>query len=188
QDIDAFIANRRIPADKINATLKDQVRRFLTGQYIAAQIDNWLELESKKYKISILLAEPEEPRFSAYIDESPARGGKNAAVTIVEYSDFECPYCTRASTTLRALEKQYGDNIKLVYKHLPLVSLHANAQNLALAGVCAQAQGEGYFWQLHDKIFENNRGLTLGRVKDYVKDFGLDMQAFNQCLDSTETA
>lgn len=80
------------------------------------------------------------------------RGNQSAAVTIVEYSDFQCPYCSRALPTVNQLLTEYGDKVKLVYKHFPLEQIHPNARLAAVAAECAKDQGK--FWEMHDKLFE----------------------------------
>ena len=81
-----------------------------------------------------------------------ATGAKNAKVTIVEFSDFECPFCIRAYPTVRQVLKEYKDDVKLYYKQFPLVQIHPNALKAAEASLCAADQGK--FWEFHDKIFE----------------------------------
>ena len=95
---------------------------------VGEQIDQWLEAQIKKHKVTINLHEPLEPRFEVDISDAAVRGGKNAKVTIVEFSDFECPYCQKANDTLYMLDSIYGDKIKIVYKHFPLSSIHPQAQ------------------------------------------------------------
>lgn len=82
---------------------------------------------------------------------APSKGAKDAKVTIIEYSDFECPFCQRAFTTVEEVLKAYPNDVKLVYKHLPLTSIHPNAQPAAEASLCALDQGK--FWEMHDKMF-----------------------------------
>lgn len=85
------------------------------------------------------------------VGNAPMKGPKNAKVTIIEYSDFECPFCQRAFTTIEEVLKAYPKDVKLVYKQLPLTSIHPNAQRAAEASLCAMAQGK--FWEMHDKMF-----------------------------------
>ncbi len=184
QEVDAFIQSRNIPKSKINTNLKEQVRRFLLQSEIAGQIDQWVEQQEKKYKIVVNLKEPLEPRFEVNIKHSAYRGNVNAPVTIVEFSDFECPYCSRANETLYQLQDIYGDKIKIVYKHFPLSSIHPMAQKAAEATICAQEQGMEKFWELHNVLFENFRSLTVGQIKDFAKNIGLEPAAFNSCLTS----
>jgi len=116
------------------------------------------------------------------------RGSANAPVTIVEYSDFQCPFCGRFfKQTLPQLEQQYLDTgkAKLLYKDFPL-GFHQHAQKAAEAGKCALAQGK--FWPLHDKIFENQQALSVENLKKWADQLGLDMKEFNDCLDSGRMA
>ena len=86
------------------------------------------------------------------VGNAPTKGPKNAKVTIIEYSDFECPFCQRAFTTVEEVMKAYPKDVKLVYKQLPLTSIHPNAQKAAEASLCALDQGK--FWEMHDKMFQ----------------------------------
>ena len=86
------------------------------------------------------------------VGNSPAMGPKDAKVTIVEFSDFECPFCSRAFGTVNQIKEAYPNDVKIVYKHLPLSNIHPNAQKAAEASICAGDQGK--FWEMHDKMFE----------------------------------
>ena len=122
-------------------------------------------------------------------DMTGADNGQNTTaqgtVIIEEFSDFECPYCARAQPTLDALKQKYGDQIEIVYKHLPL-SFHPNAQKAAEASECARDQGQ--FWPYHDILFANQDALTLSDLKQYAADLSLDTEQFNTCLDTGEKA
>ena len=87
------------------------------------------------------------------VGNSPSIGSKDAKVTIVEFSDFECPYCARAYTTVKQIQEAYPNDVKIVYKNLPLTNIHQYAQKAAEASVCASDQGK--FWEMHDKMFES---------------------------------
>ena len=114
------------------------------------------------------------------------RGDFNAPITLVEFSDFECPFCERHYPTLNKILSDYKGKVRLVYKHFPL-GFHPNAQKAAEASECADEQGK--FWEYHDKIFENqSSGLSLDKFKQWAKDLGLDTQRFNACLDSGKYA
>jgi protein-disulfide isomerase len=120
------------------------------------------------------------------------KGDPNAKVTIVEYSDFQCPFCGRwARDTLPQILQTYGDKVKIVFKHLPL-PFHQFAQKAAEAAECAgKIGGAKAFWAMHDKLFQV--GLPQGRLdvaslKQFAKEIGLDEKRFSQCLDTGETA
>ncbi|MBI4044603.1 MAG: DsbA family protein [Candidatus Diapherotrites archaeon] len=116
----------------------------------------------------------------------PFKGPVDAKVTIVEFSDFQCPACGEAYKTLKALFPEYSDRIKFVYKDFPLTQIHPYAQKAAEAGQCALEQGK--FWEMHDKMFENQTGLSVSNLKNYAAEIGLEAESFNSCLDSAKMA
>jgi protein-disulfide isomerase len=116
-------------------------------------------------------------------DDDPAIGPANAPVTIIEFSDFQCPYCARfQSQTLPQILSNYGDRVRFVYRDFPLVSLHANALKAAEASECADDQGA--YWKYHDLLFQNQSALDDASLKNYAASLALDTAAFDQCLDS----
>jgi protein-disulfide isomerase len=117
--------------------------------------------------------------------QDPFFGPENAQVTIIEYSDFQCPFCARAVPVLDQIKSVYGDSVKFVFKDFPL-SFHQFAQKAAEAGQCANDQGK--FWELHDMMFANQGSIDVGSIKGYASSLGLDTEAFNACLDSGKYA
>ncbi len=108
-------------------------------------------------------------------------GPQNAKVTIVEFSDFQCPYCTRAATATKKLKEKYGDKIRIIFRQFPL-SFHKQAHLAAQASLAAKDQGK--FWEMHDIMFENQRALQRAELDKYAKKIGLDMGKFKAALDS----
>ena len=109
------------------------------------------------------------------------KGNPQAKVTIVEFSDFQCPFCADVEPTLNKILNTYRDQVKLVYKNYPLPS-HQNAQGAALAALCAKEQGK--FWEYHDLLFKNQESLEESDLKKYAAGFGLKTEDFNSCLES----
>jgi len=123
--------------------------------------------------------------LSGLPDNDPIEGDSGAPVTIVEFSDFQCPFCgSFYRGTLPAIRSQYVDTgkAKFIYRDFPLSSIHPEAQKAAEAAECAFGQGK--FWEMHDKIFENQQSISLASYKQWAKDLGLDSAEFDQCLDS----
>ena len=125
-------------------------------------------------------------------DTDPVLGDKKAEITIVEFSDFQCPFCQRAADGAVADFKNSdyfkdGD-VNLVFKHFPLNSIHPQAQKAAEASECARLQGDDKFWEMHDIIFANQRQLDVASLKSYAGQIGLDTGKFNKCLDGNEAA
>jgi protein-disulfide isomerase/copper chaperone CopZ len=118
--------------------------------------------------------------------ENHVRGNFDAPVTLVEFSDCECPFCARHYPTLNKILKDYEGKVRLVYKHFPL-AFHPNAQKAAEASECAAEEGK--FWEYHDKLFENfQNGYSLEKFKQWAKELGLNTKKFNDCLDSGKYA
>ena len=132
-----------------------------------------------KADVRVLL---EPPRLTVPLGDDPARGPADAPITIVEFSDFQCPYCSRATATLKKLDAAYPGKIRVVYRDFPLVQIHPNAARAAEAGACANEQGK--FWALHDAMFDHQDKLGDADLKQSAAALGLDAAAFNQCLDS----
>lgn len=115
--------------------------------------------------------------------DDPFKGDENAKVVIVEFSDFECPFCLQAFPIVREVMSTYGDQIKFIYRDFPDTVSHPNAQKAAEAGECAHEQGK--FWEMHDKMFININysGLSVPALKQYAQEIRLDTESFNKCLD-----
>ncbi|MBI5077649.1 thioredoxin domain-containing protein [Candidatus Falkowbacteria bacterium] len=114
-------------------------------------------------------------------------GAKDAKVVLIEYTDFECPFCLNHSKTSKKINETYGDKIKFVVRHFPL-SFHENAQKAAEAAECAGEQGK--FWQMYDVLFATNEAKTMGieKWKAEAKKMGLNVTKFSECLDSGKYA
>lgn len=122
-------------------------------------------------------------------DDDPSLGDPNAPVVVVEFSDFECPFCGRFfRDTLPAIKEQYvkTGKVRFVYRDFPIASIHKDAEKAAEAGECADEQGK--FWEYHDKIFQGQSELGIASFKRWAADLGLDTGKFNQCLDSGKYA
>jgi len=123
------------------------------------------------------------------LKDVPIKGADNAKVVIVEYSDFQCPFCKRGKDMLPQILKDYNGKVKIAYKQLPLKN-HNWAMPAAIASVCAYEQGNDKFWALHDKLFDSQKDITLENSKEkfnqYAKEVGLDTKKFDTCLNSKE--
>jgi len=120
-----------------------------------------------------------------FVDDDPVLGNEDAKLTIVEFSDFQCPFCKRArDDAVKQIEEQYikTGKVKFVYRDFPLTSIHPMAQKSAEAAECADDQGK--FWEYHDLIFEKQAGLSITSLKQWAGELGLNENDFNKCLDS----
>jgi protein-disulfide isomerase len=123
------------------------------------------------------------------LKDVPTKGAENAKVVIVEYSDFQCPFCKRGKDMLPQILKEFNGKIKIAYKQLPLQN-HNWAKPAAIASLCAYQQGNDKFWAYHDKLFDSQKDITLEnsneKFNQYAKELGLDTKKFDACLKSKE--
>jgi protein-disulfide isomerase len=117
------------------------------------------------------------------LEGAPVKGPKNAPITIVAFSDFQCPFCSRVVPTLKELEKQYEGKVRVAFKHQPL-PFHNNARIAAAASMAANEQGR--FWEMHDKMFANQGALDRANLERYAEELKLDMGKFKSALDSNK--
>ena len=178
-EVDAFYeANKdRIPIPK--AQELPQVKQYLVERSRTRFRDMLVNRLKKEHGFKSYL---EPLRASVATAGFPSKGPANAPVTIVEFSDFECPYCGGLYPTMKQVEKNYPQQVRIVYRQFPLTNIHPYAQKAAEASLCANAQKK--FWEFHDSMFEKQRELSIADLKQRAVDLKLDTQEFNQCLDS----
>jgi predicted DsbA family dithiol-disulfide isomerase len=161
---------------------RERLRLDLENQARMKHYRAGLDALRKKWTVSINFA---PPAFVAELDDgvSPAKGSSKPAVTIVEFSDFECPYCSSVQRTLKQVLEKYSDEVRLVFKHLPLEG-HRNSLPAARAAYCAAEQDR--FWQFHDVLF-GVKELSPAVFTQIANDLGLGMAKFQACLDSEQS-
>lgn len=133
----------------------------------------------RKIPVSIYL---DPPRLPLKLSPGPTKGPENAPVTVVEFSDFECPYCSRMQTTLSKIETRFHGRVRVVFKHFPL-PMHANARRAAAIAVCAAEQGR--FWEVHDRLYEGAK--SLDEVMNGIGELGIDKTELERCMKSSTT-
>jgi len=126
--------------------------------------------------------QPLSPQVAASLAQgkSPSFGPADAKVTVVEFSDFQCPYCSRAASVVDQVKEKYSDRVHFVFRQFPL-PMHENARGAAEAALAANAQGK--FWQFHDKLFKNQSQLTRAGLEGFAKEAGLNVDEFKKALD-----
>jgi protein-disulfide isomerase len=164
--------------------LREVIHNFLTDQR-QQQARGLLvdDLKKSGNGVKVLLDPPRVNVEAAAGD--PVKGPAQAPITIIEYSDYQCPFCARVNPTLDQVRKVYGDQVRIVFKDFPLPN-HPEAPKAAEAAHCAGEQGK--YWELHDRMFASQQALHIPMLKQYATALGLDMNAFNQCLDSGKHA
>jgi protein-disulfide isomerase len=168
------------PIDQV----KPDIIRFIKQQKVQGELMAYYEGLKKDMKVEVLMA-PYLPPKVAVEAKGPAKGPKKAPITIVEFSDYQCPFCIKAEKTVADLLAAYPDKIRLVYRDFPL-PIHSLAPKAAEASQCADDQGK--YWEMHDKLFAVDGKLEVDNLKRYARDVGLDGDKFDKCLDSGDKA
>jgi protein-disulfide isomerase len=184
-DEDAAVFYRENRARLQNATLeqaRDTIKAYLVQQRTLSARQVYLDNLRAKTAIRITL---EPPRQVVDTTGRPAKGPDSAPVTIVEFSDFQCPFCLSAFPTVQRVIGTYGDRIHFVYRHYPLAN-HPRARPAAEAAACANEQGK--FWVYHDRLFSNQQLLEDTDLKQHAAELGMDIAQFNACYDARKYA
>jgi protein-disulfide isomerase len=172
-------AGGQIPPETKFEEIKDRIAQAMVGQQRQSQVQTVVADLQKQANLKLDLPQPRVEVAA----EGPSRGPKDAKVTIVEFSDFECPYCGTAHDTVEKVMNDYAGKVRLVYRQFPL-NFHPHAAKAAEASLCALDQGK--FWEYHDVLFKNQKKLTPEELKTHATSVGLDGQKFGACLDSGE--
>ena len=163
--------------------ITDPIDVSLSAEQIAVQ-----EAEKKAEEAKQAAARAKE--IEELVADAPIRGNPDAPVTIVEWSDFQCPYCARGANTVEQILEKYPEDVKFVFQHFPL-GFHPWAKPAAIAADCAAKQDHEAFWSLHDKYFENQKALNVGNVlaksKEYLAGSEIDLEKWSACAEDKES-
>ena len=172
-----FDANKARMGTRTFDQIKTSLIGYLTSQNRQAAASKLFDSLRAGAKIDVKLEEP----VTQVAAVGPSMGPKDAPVTIVEFSDFQCPFCSRVEPTLKRVMADYAGKVRFVFRDYPL-PFHEHAEKAAEASHCAEAQGK--YWPMHDAMFSNQDKLDEAGLKGLAKDTGLDVAKFTTCLDS----
>ncbi len=189
--------------DQGSFTMKGRPQKFLVASddtelyMVSDPIDVSMgaeELEmaqAKRQAEEATAAAERQVELAALAEDVPFKGNADAPVTIIEFSDFQCPYCSRAANTVEQILKKYPNDVKFVFQHFPL-NFHPWAKPAAIASECAAAQNGDAFWNLHDNYFKDQKALNPGNVlaksKEYLAGAEIDMEKWSTCAENKESA
>ena len=157
---------------------KKQIKDYLKGQAAGEKEQAFRKELLEAAKVAIMLR---PPRLNVAKGDAPVKGPADAPIIITEFTDFQCPYCSRVQETLTKVFETYQGKVALVFKDFPL-DFHKDSKGAHQAAYCAAAQGK--FWEMHDSLFKNQRQLTADDLKKYAGEIGLDMAKFNACVEA----
>lgn len=178
-EVDAFYEAQKdrlgVPKEQIAGRIKEYLAQQKQQQAFAAYSDAL----KAKYGVDVLL---EPLRIDVDSPDAPSLGPADAPITLVEFGDFQCPYCAGLEPTLDKIMKNYDGKIRLVFRQFPLESIHPQAWKSAEASLCAREQGK--FWELHNAMYGDQDALSVEDLKSTAKRLGLDGKKFDECLDA----
>jgi protein-disulfide isomerase len=176
-EVEAFYLATRDQLQRSLDDVREQMRNALVLAKRTAARDALMKSLRARLGVQVLL---ESPRVEVAVDPLRSIGPADAPVRIVEFSDFECPYCRSVERTIKALLVKYPGKVSVAYRDFPLTGLHPGAQRAAEASRCAAQQGK--FWPYHDRLFASG-SLDIAQLKDHAREIGLDQKQFDSCVD-----
>ena len=183
QEVANFYQSNRKKLKKSLEEMSGEIRRYLSRQQYQKRYQAYVDRLKEANRVELLL---EPNRVEIRTLSSPSLGPVDAPVTLVEFSDFQCPYCARIAPVVKRIAGEYPGRVRVVFRQFPLRSIHAHAQKAAEASLCAFDQGR--FWEMHDALFEDIKKLESKDLTARARKLNLDLEAFNQCLDSGKYA
>jgi protein-disulfide isomerase len=181
-DVDKFYQENKTKIPRAKEQVAADIKQYLQQHGQADARQRYFDGLAAKYPVEKRL----EPLRAEVTTNGPAKGGPaTAPVTIVEFSDFQCPFCSKLLPILEQVKTKYGDKVRIVFRQFPL-PIHPNAQKAAEASLCANEQGK--FWEMHDAMFKNQQELAVDNLKSKAATIGLKAEQFNSCIDSGKFA
>jgi protein-disulfide isomerase len=180
KEIEDFYQQNKARMRGDETEVRQKIRAFLQQQKLTARREAFVELLRSQGQVVVRLSPPPAIRLVVSTDGAPVRGAADAPVTVVEFSDFECPFCKQTNPTLKQLLERYPGKVRLAYRDFPLDSIHPQARRAAEAARCAHDQGK--FWEYHDVLFTESPQLAIEDLRRYAGQVGLDVTKFESCL------
>lgn len=181
--MEKFIKERQIPKEQINPEIKERIKQYLEMEAKKLAVDKWIAEKTSKNPVEVYINKPSRPVFDVNIANAPFKGDASAKVTIVEYSDFQCPFCSKGAVVISEIEKKYGNKVKIVFKNFPL-PFHTQAKFAANAALCANEQSSKLFWKFHDAMFADQTKLDKNGLIETAKKLAIKEADFKSCLES----
>lgn len=181
KEYDAFVKEKKIPAAQINDALKKRIEDYLKESKREEKIEAYIAKLTKNDPVEVYFTKP-KLQMDVAVGGAPTWGKENAKVTIIEFSDFQCPYCAKAAETVEQIKKEYKGKVRIAFKHFPL-PMHKEAVPAAEASMCVHEQDSAKFWKFHDIAFKNMRNLDDASIVKYAKQVGADEKKFKECFE-----
>jgi protein-disulfide isomerase len=183
--VEKLVKDGRLKDKNVDEKIKEQIMAFLGANKKKEKVQAYLAKLSKSHPVEVYF---KAPRLKdVQVGEAPIAGGQNAKVTIIEFSDFQCPFCKIAAETVGELKTKYGNKVKLAFRHFPL-NIHPQARPTSEASMCVNEQSVAKFWKFHDLAFQNQKALDAASLEKYAKEVGANVEKFKECMSSKKFA
>ena len=179
-EIEKFYYANKSSLGEDGPAIRQKIRSHLQEQRLTAQRTQFVNSLRSNAKVQVTLPPPPVHQIEVRLDGDLVRGASDGVVYVVEFSDYQCPFCKRVQPTLSELLAKYPDRVRFVFRDFPLEQLHPQAFRAAEAARCAQDQGK--FWEYHDILFEEAPKAEENDLKRYAEQVGLDREKFTSCL------
>lgn len=182
KDLKDFIKQQGVPESQAkDPRIKERIVQYITAQKKKTALEKWIGEKTQKSGVEVYFEKPTPPSYEIEIGDAPFYGDEDAKVTIVEFSDFQCPYCAKAAAVIKKLKSKYGKKVKIVFKQFPL-AFHNHAKSAAIASMCANEQGMDKFWKMHDAFFLDKAPLADDKIIELSSKLGLKKDQFESCF------
>ena len=185
-DYKKFVKEKNIPESNINDQVKERIYSYMKEQKKDDMVQAYVAKLTKGAPVEVYFKKPKS-NIQVELGEAPVTGGDSAKVTVIEFSDFQCPFCGRAAKTVSEVKKKYGNKIKIAFKQFPL-PMHKDAEPAAEASMCVYEQGKDKFWKFHDIAFAAQEKLSAEDLSKHAKASGADEKKFKECMDAKKYA
>ena len=166
--------------------VRERLKQYMMQQQYQRRQSALLTEVKQKYPLEILVPAPIAPRIEIATEGFPSKGDADAKVTIVEFADYQCPHCRKASFAVKQVMEKYADQVKLVYMDQPIINKRGlDSRTLSEGAVCADQQGK--FWAYHDLVFQRQAELRPDSMPELVQQLELNQEAFQKCFEAAET-
>ena len=183
KEIGTFIKEKQVPKEQVNAEIKERIKQYIEMEKKKDVVEKWMAKEVNKSKVEVYIQKPKRPVFQLKTEGAPSKGPSDAKVTLVEYSDFQCPFCSKAAATVAEIEKKYGKKVRIVFKNFPL-PFHNNAKIASEGALCAESFSKGAFWKMHDGFFADQSKLSREDIIALAVKNKINETDFKACLDN----
>jgi protein-disulfide isomerase len=184
QDVTDFLKARNIDPSKLSRQERESVPQFIKNQRVYDSKQKFIVELRNKANVKFTLVKPLEKRIEVGKGTIPPNGPESAKVSLIVFSDFECPYCAQGRHRIDDIKAKYKDKVKVYFRNLPLEKLHPHAFHAAEAAACLADESPAKFWDFHNLLFDNREKLDEKHLIEYAKSLDVDEKVFSECLKS----